>query len=146
MSITGEIRVAECGSIRVTSRMIWTGKGYERLNVDWWWDGPPVAVARCELFDGGKARGGKLVPGERVVIGPYAVRILEYDFLCDSYLVRRVDQYRLLGWWLGLRLRALRWLGMVGERVVLTLAVWGLAEWPAALHLRRRWWRRANDD
>jgi hypothetical protein len=145
MTVTVKTRVDEYGQIRATSRVIWTGRNYEQLYADWQWHGPPVAKVSTKLCEDGRAKRGKRQPGDRLVLGPYTVSVVEYDWMCDAYLVRRVDEHSFAGWLMARRIQGKAWLSRMAERVVLTLAVWGLAEWPpdgvrpSFAEVRRKW-------
>lgn len=135
------------GSIYTTVQMVWTGRAYERRCVDWRWDGPPLAWVSynlTRLLVGKRA----LQPADEIRIGPYRVSVVRYDMVGDQYLVRRVDQQALAGWLMMWRLWLQQGLVDLGQKLVLTLALWGLAEWPKGgarptLDLVKRRWRRA---
>lgn len=147
MKAIGEIRMDSMGFVRFRTQLLWTGTGYEESQSEWSWDGPPIAHLSCRLFPPGAMRKGCGKAGQQATIGPYKVEIVEYDFISGSYLVRRLDQHGFAGAMLALRYQAEQHLTRFGERVVLTLAVWGLAEWPPAgvrptFEQVRRKWRR----
>lgn len=151
MTVTVKTRVDEYGQIRATSRVIWNGKEYEQLYADWRWDGPPVAKASRRLCDNERAKKSLRQAGEMMTLGPYTVRIIEYDWECDAYLVRRVDEHGFASWLMSRRIQTKAWLSRLTERVVLTLAVWGLAEWPpngvrpSFDQVIRKWSREIDD-
>lgn len=138
------------GSIRARIEYRWIGNAYERRWVDFTWEGSPVALVHWSLIES-FSTGRLLMPDEELRIGPFLLRVIRYEVESNSYLMRRVDQDALAGWLLMWRLWVQQGLGRLGRQLVLTLAIWGLAEWPKGgeiptLDLVKRRWRRQQHD
>lgn len=130
----------EHGSIFTKCQSVVIGDTIERRITDYQWYGPPLAAVSWMMVDHESPT--RCQVGDRVTIGPFRVQVVEVHYE-GWYLVRRLDQFALESW-----LRA-RWVNIwssvegIGKRCILTLAVWGLSEWPHGekpswLHVRRR--------
>ena len=110
------------------------------------WEGPPVALVHAELLYA-VAGLGEFSAGDFVDLGPYLVRLNHYDAWNNTWEVYRVDTHG----WLIVKWRGLGRFGrMVWRRLILTLAVWKLANWPAPGcypswdDVRRRWAKKGS--
>ncbi len=92
--------------------------------IDYEWQGGPVARVSGDL-----ARELEYKPDSDVIrIGPYRLQVLERLYMYDAYLCVRKDWPF---WWLiALRHRLDRRAEITYRRLIVTLAVWGLADWP----------------
>lgn len=105
------------------------------------WEGPPITIIGDDIV----YRLPKLAvaaEGRIIQIGSYILQrtdLFNYDYL--AYYWVKTDGGELY-WW---RWRAIRAVEHVWQRMVLTLAVWGLASWPQAGRrpswgdVKRRW-------
>ena len=135
------------GCIHARIQYVWTGHTYERRWGDFTWEGAPVARLRGDLLRDCR-KGAALLPGDELPVGPFVVRVIRPDPESDQYWVRRVDEQALAGWLRMWQFRLHLWGERLGWRVILTLAIWGLAEWPKGgeiptFDLVKRRWRRA---
>lgn len=110
------------GQIIMTERLGVLGvEGY-----DYAWNGPNRAYVRSDILED-FVDGHRYPPeiGAMVAIGPYRVRIIEYDIARRAYVVERGHPVRT---WLHFHvLRSIRLLDLAYRRAVITAAVWGLA-------------------
>jgi hypothetical protein len=65
--------------------------------------------------------------GDVFSIGPYRLRIIEFDYSTSQALCVRVDL--LFGWWFVFAHRAGRMLDLFYRRLIITASVWGLADY-----------------
>lgn len=138
------------GSIRARIQYTWVGHAYDKRWVDFTWEGPPVALVHWNLIET-FSTGRVLLPDEELQIGPFRLRVIRYDIETNSYVMRRLDQHALASWLMMWRFWVQQELGRLGKQLVLTLAIWGLADWPTGgevpgFDLVRRKWRRQNHE
>jgi hypothetical protein len=129
------------GTMVLHQQNIEMGDDYYRMIVDAEWQGPPVTLINRflleELPDWAVSS-----DGEMIQIGPYVLRNTGvYEPAPRAFYCYRVDSG--LEYWLWWRL--CQSLDFVWRRILLTLAVWGLAQWPRQgeyptwRHVLRRW-------
>ena len=130
----------ELGDIQATAERRQIGDVTHTYLTDWQWIGPPVAQINFRLLDEPWRRHEV---GDTFAVGPFRVQVTEYHPE-GYYVVRRLDKYRLESWLRAKRLTTSQTLSWVVQSIVLTLAIWGLAEWPHGeipswKHVRKRW-------
>ncbi len=128
----------EFGEITAESRITQIGPRFEREYVNYKWIGPPIATVGFFLVD---RDWRNLAQGSIVSVGPFRVKILYIDpqGYCE---VRRVDRYRLESFARYSWLRAMRLARSIYERLIMTLAIWGLAQWDPSERPNRKWIKR----
>lgn len=99
----------------------WTGR--HETEVKAWRGGSLAYLSDYALMEWGYHPDSLLI-GQRLTIGPYHVRVIKYDWLV--WLVHRES---LPGYVQMLRYRLSLWLREINVRVLLTLAIWGLANY-----------------
>lgn len=85
-----------------------------------WEDGTLAKVSRRLV--------GKHDVGDVVEIGPYVAVIVGHDCVSDSYIIQNVDSAR--SSFLALQYKIKQALAPIMYRLILTLAIWGLANYP----------------
>lgn len=115
----------------------------ESVAYDYSWEGGDViAVNRGAMRDLAGIQ-SPLQPGETFTLGPFSLRVLDYDFMRDCHFATRIGWRSIARLWLLRALKGWRWLE---PRLILTLAVWGWAryrpEMVSSWHDVRPPWRR----
>lgn len=102
---------------------------------EWEWEGPPVArVDRHALRRSVNIPADNIRVGGRLMVGQYAARVIGDNL--GIVILAREDGYP---WLYAIRYRLAIWAEDITARVVLTLAVWGLAQWPRGGEIPS-WW------
>lgn len=90
------------------------------------WKGGPKVLVDHRIV-GSAARGFNFSEGDSFNIGPYCLRIIEIRF--ESLMIDCIRLDYPLWWWFVFSHHAFRWLRIAKARFVITLAVWGLADY-----------------
>jgi len=110
----------------------------ESHNYEWVGESPYIYITGCALD-------GLGVPDNATsfLVGPYRLLRIERDPVMDAWLCVRADRFGALRVWL---YRATRWIDLAYRRCIITLAVWGLADYSAQniptwcdIHALKRW-------
>lgn len=112
-------------------RVDWSITGRTRIGdssipvIAWEWHGPPVAEVGLRTLRGIIDR-DEMETGKRFNLGPYPVKIIDSDTM-GRVVIARTDKHP---WLYALRYRLTTVSDNLTARIVLTLAIWGLAQWP----------------
>lgn len=90
------------------------------------WDGPPLAMVSCHLLRAIDQPNYDI--GEILELGPFVVKVVGRDVVSDSVVVENVDS--VYGAFYAARFQLLQWWQWLSPRIVYTLAIWGLANYP----------------
>lgn len=90
------------------------------------WEGPPLAMVSCHLLRAIDQPNYDI--GEYVELGPLVVKVVGRDVVSDSVIVENIDS--VYGAFYEARFRLLQWWQWLSPRIVYTLAIWGLANYP----------------
>ena len=115
------VSLADCGNIIVYRQGdIKGGVERETYEIE---GGPYVAVSR--IFNDCPTK-----PGEGFMVGPYKFRVVEYEFMSDNIIAIQ-EKWPL--WWIAVAWhRSNKLLDIFYRRMIVTLAVWRLADYHEA--------------
>jgi len=120
------VSIADCGDMRVTRHGDVTRRGLERLTYEFE-GGPYLAISGC-LYP----EMGNYPPeiGDKFELGPYKFRVIEHQIMSDAVIAIQ-EKWPL--WWLAIAWhRSNKLLDIFYRRMIVTLAVWGLADYHEA--------------
>lgn len=96
------------------------------------WEGGPKCKMRWEFIEQSNPRIVKYSEDKhQIQLGPYILHVIEDDVMRGEYVCIREDYpfWYVVVWWHN----STRWLDLVYRRLIVTLSIWGLAEYtPAA--------------
>jgi len=122
------VSLADCGNLIVHRQGdIRGGVERETYEIE---GGPYVAVSNQFSFYHGYPNGYPTKPGGKFKVGPYKFRTVSYDFWADS-IVAIQEKWPL--WWIAVAWhRSSKLLDIFYRRIIVTLAVWRLADYHEA--------------
>lgn len=132
----------DLGDILAESKITQVGPRFVREYVNFRWVGPPVAAVVFSLVE---QDWRNVERGSTITVGPFRVQVIDINPQ-GYYEVRRVDQYGAKSLLLAVLIRSKRQARNIYERLIMTMAIWGLAKWEPAERPNKRWitqrWRR----